>query len=75
MSDNEPTIINGPRKLTVVKKYGNSTGGAYFLGFLGAFIYYLQLATTFSAGVMGFLKALVWPAMLAYHLFKFLKIA
>jgi hypothetical protein len=72
--DNEPTIINGPRKLMVIKKYGNSSGGAYFLGFIGAFIYYIQQAVTFGDGVIGFFKALVWPAMLVYHVFQFLKI-
>lgn len=74
MSD-EPTIINGPRKLTVIKKYGNSAGGGYFLGFIGALVYYWQGAATFGAVVIGFLKALVWPALLVYHLFKFLKIS
>ncbi len=70
----EPTIVNGPRKLTVIKKYGNSGGGAYFLGFIGAFIYFMQQAVTFGDGVIGFFKALVWPALLVYHLFSFLKI-
>jgi hypothetical protein len=44
-------------------------GGAYFLGFLGAFIYYAQQSTTFWQGVTGFLKALIWPAFLVYKLF------
>jgi hypothetical protein len=46
----------------------------WFLGFIGAFIYYVQLATGFWLGVLGFLKAIVWPAFLVYHLFEFLKI-
>ncbi len=71
----EYSADNGSAKYTVIKKYGrHSGGGAYFLGFLGAFIYYLQHAATFGAGVIGFLKALVWPAMLVYHLFGFLKL-
>ncbi len=47
-------------------------GGIYFLGFIGAVIYYIQTATSFWLGVLGFLKALVWPAFLVYELLKFL---
>lgn len=43
-------------------------GGAYFLGFIGAAIYYLQQSTGFWVGVLGVLKALVWPAFLVYKL-------
>jgi len=45
----------------------------YGLGFIGALIYYLQHATTFWIGVLGFLKAIVWPTMLIYRLFGFLQ--
>lgn len=48
-------------------------GGIYGLAFLGAFIYYLVHATTFWMGVLGFLKALIWPALLIYELMGFLK--
>lgn len=44
----------------------------YGLGFIGAVVYFIQHADTFRAGVLGFLKALVWPAFLIYELFKFL---
>ena len=54
----------------VVNKYVNngSLGFAYFLGMIGAAVYYIQQAATFGAGVIGLLKALVWPAFLVYHL-------
>jgi hypothetical protein len=39
---------------------------------IGAAVYYIQHATTFWAGVWGFLKALVWPAFLVYELLRFL---
>ena len=45
----------------------------YGLAFVGAFIYYIQRAGTFKDGVLGFLKALVWPAILVYKLLEFLK--
>ena len=43
-------------------------GGAYFLGFLGAAVYYLQQTTGFWNGVLAILKACVWPAFLVYKL-------
>ncbi|MCC7574911.1 hypothetical protein KO361_04940 [Candidatus Woesearchaeota archaeon] len=51
----------------------NGCGGAfYFLGFLGAAIYYVSQATGFWAGVLGILKALVWPAFLVFELLTFI---
>ncbi len=47
-------------------------GGFYFLGFIGAAIYYIQNATGFWDGVLGILKAIVWPAFLIYKLLGFL---
>jgi hypothetical protein len=51
------------------KRYsaGNSGGGAvYVLGFIGAAVYYLRNAETFMVGIVGLLKALVWPALAVY---------
>ena len=39
----------------------------YGLGFIGAAIYYISYATGFWMGVLGVLKALVWPAFLVYE--------
>lgn len=48
-----------------------ATGGAvYGLGLIGAAVYYISVATSFWAGVLGFLKALVWPAFLVYEALK-----
>ncbi len=49
-------------------------GGGWLLGFIGALIYFLQHASSFWVGVVGILKAIVWPAYLVYHLFSFLHI-
>jgi len=51
---------------------GGSGGTVYGLGFLGAVIYYISTASGFWIGVLGFLKALVWPAFLVFELLKFL---
>lgn len=48
------------------------SGGIYGLGWIGALVYYISHATSFWVGVLGFLKALVWPAFLVYELLKYL---
>ncbi|MDO8623365.1 MAG: hypothetical protein Q7R52_03895 [archaeon] len=54
-------------------KCGCGSGSAvYGMGFIGAAIYYISTATTFWIGVLGVLKAIVWPAFLVYELLKFL---
>ncbi|MCH8945351.1 MAG: hypothetical protein IIA85_00315 [Nanoarchaeota archaeon] len=54
------------------KKCGNmkcgSSGCVYFLGFLGATVFYIQQATGFWMGVLGVLKAFVWPAFVVFKL-------
>jgi len=47
-------------------------GAVYGLGFIGAAIYFISNATSFWIGVLGFLKAIVWPAFLVYEAFKHL---
>jgi len=48
--------------------YKSCGGCAYFLGFIGAIVYYISAATGFWIGVLGVLKALVWPAFLVFKL-------
>ena len=55
-----------------VKSCKESCGGGYFLGLIGAAIYYISTATGFWNGVLGVLKALVWPAFLVFEALKFL---
>ncbi|PWB38624.1 MAG: hypothetical protein C3F02_02840 [Parcubacteria group bacterium] len=55
------------------KKGSSVASGAYGLGFIGAAIYFIQHAGDFWLGVLGVLKALVWPAFLVYKLLEFLK--
>jgi hypothetical protein len=40
------------------------------LGFIGAAVYFIGEATTFGAGVVGFFKAIFWPAFLVYEAFN-----
>ncbi len=48
----------------------HSSSAVYGLGLIGAAIYFISQASTFWMGVLGFLKALVWPAFLVYEALK-----
>lgn len=52
----------------------NPLGAVYGLGFIGAAIYYVSISTSFWMGVLGILKATVWPAFLVYGALKSLGI-
>lgn len=55
------------------KKSGSSEGGGsmlYFVGFIGALVYYWQAADGFWAVITGFFKALVWPGIVVYKLLE-----
>lgn len=49
-----------------------SSGAVYGLGLIGAAIYFIIQASTFWMGVLGLLKAFVWPAFVVYGLLKHL---
>ncbi|MCK9304394.1 MAG: hypothetical protein PHP30_00670 [Bacteroidales bacterium] len=46
------------------------SGAVYGLGLIGAAIYFIIQATGFWAGVLGVLKAIVWPAFLVFEALK-----
>jgi hypothetical protein len=46
------------------------SGAVYGLGFIGAAIFFISQATSFWMGVLGVLKAIVWPAFLVFEAFK-----
>jgi len=54
------------------KMHHHASSAIYGLGFIGAAVYFIGTATSFGVGVLGFLKALVWPAFLVYQAFQFL---
>ena len=67
----DPTTQTHERKKAM--RNNGACGGVYGLAFIGAAIYFIQHSTTFWEGVLGFLKALVWPATLMYKLLEYLK--
>jgi hypothetical protein len=58
------------------KDYTNSgmVGFGYFVAFIAAAVYFIQQAETFWMGLLGLLKAIVWPGYLIYYLLDFLKL-
>jgi hypothetical protein len=51
----------------------NASGGfLYFMGFLGAAIFYIGQAASFGAGIVGFLKAIIWPLFLVLEALKYM---
>lgn len=66
MSDQKSTVI----KKINVNNSSAPAGAVYGLGMIGAAIYYFQQADNFWMVVVGFVKALVWPAIFVY---KFLE--
>lgn len=62
-------------KVKVIREHSSTGGGAvYGFGFIGALVYYFQHADSFAQFVMGFLKAIVWPAMVVYKVIEYFKL-
>jgi hypothetical protein len=52
-------------------KQNAPANAVYGVGFVGAAVYYVSTATCFWAGVLGFFKAVVWPAFLVYEALRY----
>ena len=64
-------MSNDSEKCCKNNNSSHASGGAvYGLGFIGAAVYFISQAATFGAGLVGFLKAMVWPAFLVYEALK-----
>ena len=72
MTTESTPIVHEHTKTKVIHENGAS-GAVYGLGLIGALVYYISHATTFLLGVLGFFKAIVWPAMLVYEVLKYLQ--
>jgi hypothetical protein len=48
----------------------HSSNAVYGLGLIGAAVYYIMHATSLWMGVVGFLKAIFWPAFLVYEVLR-----
>ena len=53
---------------------GGGHGAIYSLGILGALFYFLSHASNFQEGVIGVIKAIVWPALIVFKVLELLKV-
>ena len=76
MTDDSNPSMHDFHERKAARNHGGSgiVGGIYFMAFIGAAVYYIMQATTFWTGVLGFLKGIVWPALLIFKLFEFLHV-
>lgn len=49
-------------------------GGVYGMAFIGAAVYFIGHATGFWVGVLGFFKALFWPAVIIYKVLELMNL-
>jgi hypothetical protein len=57
-----------------IQNNASASNAVYGLGLIGAAIYFISAATSFWIGVLGFLKAVIWPVFLVYEAFKHLSV-
>ena len=67
---NNNSIKIPPKSTWNINNNSQSGNAVYILGFVGAIVYYFQNSGTFWLFVLGFLKALVWPAMIVHKLLE-----
>lgn len=70
---NQSEQFGRDRPRTKVINRAGASEAVYGLGFIGALVYFIQHAATFGMGVLGVLKAVVWPAILIYQVLAALK--
>jgi hypothetical protein len=70
MSKDTTADDDDDRKMRVMR--GGGSDSVYGLGMIGAWIYYIGRATDLRSGAIGFLKGLVWPAILVYEFLSLL---
>ncbi|MCC6395556.1 MAG: hypothetical protein IT282_00945 [Bacteroidetes bacterium] len=69
MSASESSAFFGHKGKHPMKDNG-LFGGVYGMAFIGAAIYFISHATSFWGGVIGFFKALFWPAVIMYKVLE-----
>lgn len=62
MSDKSVKVINQHAPM----------GATMFIAFVGAFVYFYQFTNNFGDVLFAFIKALVWPGFVVYHVLQVL---
>ena len=56
----------------LVNSCSNGSSCIYFLGFIGAVVYYISTTTGFWNIVWAILKSFIWPVFLVFEVLKFI---
>ena len=72
MTEDKDFSSHGMRRRGGMRE-GGMLSGVYGMALIGGAVYYIEHAVTFWGGVIGVLKALVWPAVLMYKILELLK--
>ena len=67
-SDDSPTTDNHKGRKGM--RDNGMFGGVYGMAFIGAAVYFIGHAASFWGGVVGFFKALFWPAVVMYKVLE-----
>ena len=63
---------NGTKKEVKAMCQSGFAGSIYGLGFLGALVYFIKHAGSFWQGLLGIIKAVLWPAVILYKVLELL---
>lgn len=55
-------------------KNNAGSGAIYGMGVLGALVYFIQTATSFTDGLVGVFQAIFWPGVVLYKVLELLKL-
>lgn len=64
---------NDRPSVKVINQHG-PMGFVMFVAFIGAFTYFAQQADNFGGILLAFIKALVWPGFVIYHVLQALHV-
>ena len=67
------TPVTQQQRPIVKNVYNNAGNAVYGLGLIGAAVYFIQHSPTFWMGVVGLLKAIIWPALVIYKVLGMLQ--
>lgn len=67
-------MAKSEKNVVKVVNKGGPLGGAYFLTFIGAAVYFVQNSAGFWGFVLALLKACVWPAYVVHRALELLNI-
>ncbi len=67
-SQSPEALFNSEEKAySYYMNHNTSSDAVYGMGLIGAAVYFIQQADSFGTGIVGLLKAFIWPALLVYR--------